>query len=150
MFGFHIRVRMQDKYVCFIFSLMCGKEVSESWRRSNAGTAKIFRRFTELLVDFTVLVTHAHVAVLKVHNFVDGVTIGAAFLSCSLTMGWTVTASAVLHEVPQELADFMALLNGGMSMKQVFHLPWFFSFVWYFLVDMVAVLLMDYADGWCS
>ncbi|CAN0386790.1 unnamed protein product, partial [Scytosiphon promiscuus] len=45
--------------------------------------------------------------------------IGAAFLSCSATMGWTVTASAVLHEVPHELADFMALLNGGMSVKQV-------------------------------
>ncbi|CAM9583299.1 unnamed protein product, partial [Hapterophycus canaliculatus] len=55
-----------------------------------------------------------------VHNFADGVTIGAAFLSCSTTMGWTVTASAVLHEVPHELADFMALLNGGMSVKQAF------------------------------
>ncbi|CAN0399444.1 unnamed protein product [Pylaiella littoralis] len=55
-----------------------------------------------------------------VHNFADGVTIGAAFLSCSTTMGWTVTASAVLHEIPHELADFMALLNGGMSVKQAF------------------------------
>ena len=54
-----------------------------------------------------------------VHNFADGVTIGAAFLGCSSTIGWTVTASAVLHEVPHELADFMALINGGMSMMQV-------------------------------
>ncbi|CAM9201633.1 unnamed protein product [Hapterophycus canaliculatus] len=54
------------------------------------------------------------------HNFADGVTIGAAFLSCSLSMGWTVTASVVLHEVPHELADFMALLHGGMSVKQAF------------------------------
>lgn len=53
------------------------------------------------------------------HNFADGVTIGAAFLSCSKTIGWTVTASAILHEVPHEVADFMALLNGGMSAKQV-------------------------------
>lgn len=59
--------------------------------------------------------------VLQVHNFADGVTIGAAFLGCSLTMGWTVTASAVLHEIPHELADFMALLNGGMSVKQVIY-----------------------------
>ena len=54
-----------------------------------------------------------------VHNFADGVTIGAAFLGCSSTIGWTVTASTVLHEVPQELADFMALINGGMSKMQV-------------------------------
>ncbi|CAM9246506.1 unnamed protein product [Ectocarpus sp. 12 AP-2014] len=55
-----------------------------------------------------------------VHNFADGVTIGAAFLTCSATIGWTVTASAALHELPHEIADFMALLNGGMSLKQAF------------------------------
>lgn len=53
------------------------------------------------------------------HNFADGITIGAAFLGCSSTIGWTVTASAVLHEIPHELADFMALMNGGMSVNQV-------------------------------
>ncbi|CAN0309893.1 unnamed protein product, partial [Ectocarpus sp. 8 AP-2014] len=55
-----------------------------------------------------------------VHNFADGVTIGAAFLTCGSSMGWTITASTVLHEIPQELADFMALLAGGMSLKQAF------------------------------
>ena len=54
-----------------------------------------------------------------VHNFADGVTIGAAFLGCNSTVGWTVAASTVIHEVPQELADFMALVNGGMSKTQV-------------------------------
>ena len=54
-----------------------------------------------------------------VHNFADGVTIGAAFLGCSSTIGWTVTGSAILHEVPHELADFMALIKGGMSAYQV-------------------------------
>eukprot|EP00904_Undaria_pinnatifida_P003480 jgi/Undpi1/13132/HiC_scaffold_8.g02794.m1 len=53
-----------------------------------------------------------------VHNFADGVTIGAAFLGCSSTIGWTVTASAIVHEVPHELADFMALIKGGMSAYQ--------------------------------
>ena len=54
-----------------------------------------------------------------VHNFADGVTIGAAFLGCNSNVGWTVTASAVLHEVPHEVADFMALIKGGMSAYQV-------------------------------
>ncbi|CAM9243406.1 unnamed protein product [Laminaria digitata] len=53
-----------------------------------------------------------------VHNFADGVTIGAAFLGCSSVMGWTVTASVIVHEVPHELADFMALIKGGMSAYQ--------------------------------
>ncbi|CAN0283619.1 unnamed protein product [Ectocarpus sp. 6 AP-2014] len=67
-----------------------------------------------------------------VHNFADGVAIGAAFLSCSTTMGWTVAASVVLHEVPHEVADFMALLNGGMSLMQ--------AFVYNFLSALSAVL----------
>lgn len=55
----------------------------------------------------------------QVHSFTCGFTIGAAFLSCGSTMGWTITASTLIHEVPSEMADFVALLNGGMSIKQV-------------------------------
>ncbi|CAM9872001.1 unnamed protein product, partial [Ascophyllum nodosum] len=72
-----------------------------------------------------------------VHNFADGVTIGAAFLGCSSTIGWTVTASAVLHEIPHELADFMALINGGMSMMQAF----IFNFI-SALSSVLGVLVM--------
>lgn len=55
----------------------------------------------------------------QVHSFTCGFTIGAAFLSCGSTMGWTITSSTLIHEVPSEMADFVALLNGGMSIKQV-------------------------------
>lgn len=73
------------------------------------------------LLDLTGLQPVCWIVILGdlVHNFADGVTIGAAFLGCSSTVGWTVTAAAVLHEIPHELADFMALVNGGMSTKQV-------------------------------
>lgn len=64
-----------------------------------------------------------------VHNFADGVTIGAAFVGCSSSIGWTVTAAAVLHEIPHELADFMALVNGGMSVLQVCGVSTLFVFV---------------------
>ena len=53
------------------------------------------------------------------HNFSDGVTMGAAFLSCSSTVGWTVTAANVMHEIPHEVGNFMALVNGGMTVQQV-------------------------------
>lgn len=44
---------------------------------------------------------------------------GAAFLGCSSTVGWTVTAANMLHEIPHEFANFMVLVNGGMSVVQV-------------------------------
>jgi len=50
-----------------------------------------------------------------VRNFEYGVTIRAGFLGCSSTVGWTVVASVVLHEIPHEVADFMALVKGGMN-----------------------------------
>ena len=53
------------------------------------------------------------------HNFSDGVTMGAAFLGCSPTVGWTITAANMMHEIPHEVGSFMALVNGGMSSKQV-------------------------------
>lgn len=53
------------------------------------------------------------------HNFADGVTMGAAFLGCTSTVGWTVTAATVMHEIPHEIGNFMALVNGGMTVPQV-------------------------------
>uniref|UniRef100_A0A7S2JFB7 Uncharacterized protein n=1 Tax=Haptolina brevifila TaxID=156173 RepID=A0A7S2JFB7_9EUKA len=52
------------------------------------------------------------------HNFVDGIFIGAAFANCSATKGWVVTAATIYHELAQELADFLILtdpLQGGLK-----------------------------------
>lgn len=48
------------------------------------------------------------------HNFVDGVLIAAAFLT-DPAVGWAVTIGVVTHEIPQEVGDFMVLLNAGYS-----------------------------------
>lgn len=48
------------------------------------------------------------------HNFIDGVIIGGAFL-ISLPLGVTVTVAVIAHEIPHELADFTILLNAGFS-----------------------------------
>jgi len=45
------------------------------------------------------------------HNTCDGLFIGTAFLSCGSTMGWSVTAAAVYHELAQELADYVLLTD---------------------------------------
>lgn len=46
------------------------------------------------------------------HNAVDGVLIAAAFLA-DPALGWATTLAVLTHEIPQEIGDFMVLLNGG-------------------------------------
>ena len=51
-----------------------------------------------------------------VHNFVDGVLIAAAFLA-DPWVGVATTGAVVAHEIPQELGDFVVLLNAGFSRR---------------------------------
>jgi zinc and cadmium transporter len=48
------------------------------------------------------------------HNFVDGVLIAAAFLA-DPALGWVTAIAVLAHELPQEIGDFMVLLNAGLS-----------------------------------
>jgi len=52
-----------------------------------------------------------------VHNFIDGLLIGASFL-VSVPVGIATTTAVVLHEIPQELGDFGVLLHSGFSKKK--------------------------------
>jgi len=52
-----------------------------------------------------------------VHNFIDGLIIGAAYL-VSIPVGAATTIAVLLHEVPQEIGDFGVLIHGGMSKKK--------------------------------
>lgn len=49
-----------------------------------------------------------------IHNFADGVMIAAAFLA-DVRLGWITTAAIAAHEIPQEIGDFIVLLNAGYS-----------------------------------
>jgi zinc and cadmium transporter len=49
-----------------------------------------------------------------VHNFVDGVTIAAAFLN-SPVLGAATAWAIAAHEIPRELGDFAVLLAAGWS-----------------------------------
>ncbi|KAK3858020.1 hypothetical protein Pcinc_035761 [Petrolisthes cinctipes] len=51
------------------------------------------------------------------HNFIDGVSIGAAFSESILT-GISISLAVMCEELPHELGDFAVLLNAGMTMKQ--------------------------------
>ena len=47
-----------------------------------------------------------------VHNFIDGIVIGVAFL-VDIKVGMATWLAVLLHEVPQELGDFGILIHGG-------------------------------------
>jgi len=49
-----------------------------------------------------------------VHNFIDGLVIGASYLM-SIPVGIATTIAVVLHEIPQEIGDFGSLIYGGFS-----------------------------------
>lgn len=51
------------------------------------------------------------------HNFVDGVLIAAAFLTDPV-LGLTTAIAIILHEIPQELGDFMVLLAAGLTRRR--------------------------------
>lgn len=52
-----------------------------------------------------------------IHNFLDGVTIAAAFV-VSPALGLSTTLAIALHEVPQELGDLGVLLHAGFSKRR--------------------------------
>jgi zinc and cadmium transporter len=48
------------------------------------------------------------------HNFVDGIIIAAAFLA-DVRLGIVTSLAIIAHEIPQEMGDFLVLLNSGYS-----------------------------------
>lgn len=52
------------------------------------------------------------------HNLCDGLFIGVGFLACGPTLGWSITAATVYHELAQEISDYLILTNplqGGLK-----------------------------------
>eukprot|EP00171_Calliarthron_tuberculosum_P010036 IDg10036t1 len=54
-----------------------------------------------------------------VHNFADGLAIGAAFVA-SPAAGASTAIAVMAHELPQEAADFAVLLRAGWSRRAAF------------------------------
>ncbi|XP_030057878.1 metal cation symporter ZIP14 isoform X1 [Microcaecilia unicolor] len=58
------------------------------------------------------------------HNFIDGLAIGASF-TVSVFQGVSTSIAILCEEFPHELGDFVILLNAGMSIQQAL----FFNFI---------------------
>lgn len=52
-----------------------------------------------------------------IHNFIDGIIIGASFV-ISHTLGVASAIAIAFHEIPQEIGDFGVLLHGGFKRKK--------------------------------
>lgn len=50
----------------------------------------------------------------SIHNFCDGVIIAAAFLT-DVQLGVVTALAVIAHEIPQEVGDYVVLLNAGFS-----------------------------------
>lgn len=50
----------------------------------------------------------------SIHNFCDGIIIAAAFLT-DVHLGVVTAAAIIAHEIPQEVGDYIVLLNAGFT-----------------------------------
>jgi len=53
----------------------------------------------------------------SIHNFCDGIIIAAAFLA-DTRLGVVTSAAIIAHEIPQEVGDYIVLLNAGFSRRR--------------------------------
>jgi len=53
----------------------------------------------------------------SIHNFCDGIIIAAAFLA-DVQLGMVTAAAVIAHEIPQEVGDYIVLLNAGFTRRK--------------------------------
>jgi len=90
----------------------------------------------------------------SIHNFLDGLTVGAAFL-VNPGLGFAASLAVAAHEIPQELGDFGILIHGGWKKNKAL----LFNFlsgltmvagglvVWLLARDIEITFLLPFAAG---
>ncbi len=91
-----------------------------------------------------------------VHNFIDGLIIGASYL-VSIPVGIATTIAVAMHEIPQEIGDFSVLLHGGFSRRKALMFNFFTAltallglvvvFSLSALVSSISFLIIPFAVG---
>lgn len=79
------------------------------------------------------------------HNFIDGLSMGAAF-SNSILSGISISVAVICEEFPHELGDFAVLLSSGMTMKQALMYN-FLSACTCYLGLIFGIILGDFSEG---
>lgn len=80
------------------------------------------------------------------HNFTDGILIAAAFLA-DPNLGLITALAIVAHEIPQEIGDFIVLLNAGFSRTRAYAYNLICSLL-AVVGGVVGYLMLERATGW--
>eukprot|EP00929_Paragymnodinium_shiwhaense_P036187 TRINITY_DN19429_c1_g1_i1.p1 TRINITY_DN19429_c1_g1~~TRINITY_DN19429_c1_g1_i1.p1 ORF type:complete len:500 (+),score=72.13 TRINITY_DN19429_c1_g1_i1:43-1500(+) len=81
------------------------------------------------------------------HNLCDGAFIGAGFKGCGNSFGWTVVLASILHELPQEIADFALLTGDVAKLSTPLALILNFASGMSVLIGAIAILASDVSDS---
>uniref|UniRef100_H2LQH8 Zinc transporter ZIP6 n=1 Tax=Oryzias latipes TaxID=8090 RepID=H2LQH8_ORYLA len=81
------------------------------------------------------------------HNFSDGLAIGAAFTE-GLSSGLSTSVAVFCHELPHELGDFAVLLKAGMTVRQAI-LYNVLSAMMGYLGMVTGIVIGHYAENIC-
>jgi zinc and cadmium transporter len=83
-----------------------------------------------------------------VHNLIDGMAIGAAYL-IDPGAGVATTLAIALHEIPQEIGDFAVLVHGGLGVRRALFLNLASALV-AVVGTVVALVLGQLVDGFAA
>lgn len=81
-----------------------------------------------------------------VHNFIDGLMIGASYL-VSIPIGITTTLAVILHEIPQEIGDFGILIYGRLTVRKALTYN-FLSALTAVIGAIVSIFIGNYATNY--
>lgn len=79
------------------------------------------------------------------HNFIDGISIGAAF-SESILSGVSISVAVICEEFPHELGDFAVLVSSGMTVRQALGYNFLSACTCYFGMA-IGIILGDVNDS---
>jgi len=82
----------------------------------------------------------------SMHNFTDGILIAAAFLA-DPHLGIMTGLAIIAHEIPQEIGDFIVLLNAGFTRRRAYTYN-IISGLMAVVGGVVGYLLLDSAQSW--
>lgn len=80
-----------------------------------------------------------------VHNFLDGLIIGAAYV-VDFQVGLVTTFAVILHEIPQEIGDYGVLIHGGFSKTKALFMN-FLTALTAILGTIIALLLSSVSES---
>jgi zinc and cadmium transporter len=80
-----------------------------------------------------------------VHNFIDGLIIGSAFV-VNINFGIATSFAIIIHEIPQEIGDFGVLIYGGLGRNKALFYN-FLSAITAILGTVIGFALANVSDG---